>query len=87
MEFGADERAYLNQMQMLTTDSAGKEIFVGLTVEESCEYFELTRLDRLTHGDGRSGERYLDLHEKHERARRAVLLAEVSARYDTSSRH
>jgi hypothetical protein len=72
---------------MLSKDNAGNETFVGLTVEESQEYDEFIRLDRSTDGDGRSADRYLELHEKHERARLAVLAAESQAQHDTSPRH
>jgi hypothetical protein len=44
MEFDTGERAYLNEMRMLSTDNAGNEVVVGLTVEESKEYYGYTRL-------------------------------------------
>lgn len=87
MKFETHERDYLNEMRMLSTDNQGNEIFVGLTVEESEEYFKLTRLDGRDSGDAQARSRYLTLYEKHERARLAVLGAEVAARHDTSPRH
>jgi len=87
MEFDAGERAYLNEMRMLSTDSAGNEIFVGLTVEESKEYYMYTRLHYNHRGNEESMDRYLALNDKHELARQAVLGAEVDAREDKSSRH
>ena len=84
MKFGVDEREYLNEMRILTTDNAGNEIFVGLTVEESREYYELTRLDRRVKGDSEARDRQLVLNEKHETERVAKLGAEAAARQDTS---
>lgn len=87
MEFEASERAYLNDMRMLSTDNKGREVFVGLTIEESEEYFLLTRLDSNNDGDREKRDRYLELYEKHETARLAVLGAENAARRDPSPRH
>lgn len=77
MEFDAGERAYLNEMRMLSTDNGGNEIFVGLTVEESSEYYEYTRMRPGTAGDSDATDRYLELNDKHELARHAVLAAEM----------
>jgi hypothetical protein len=88
MEFDAGKRAYLNEMRMLSTDSAGNEIFVGLTVEESREYSRyINDLRPGSAGDSEAADRYLELHEKHESARRAVLLAENEARHDKPPLH
>lgn len=87
MDFEAGERAYLNEMRMLSTDNTGNEIFVGLTFEESKEYFKLTRLESRDSSDVAARHRYLELYEKHEKARLAVLGAEVGAQHDTSPRH
>lgn len=80
MEFDAGERAYLNEMRMLSTDNAGNEIFVGLTVDESQEYYRFTRLHHRDNGDSAATERYLALNGKLEAARFAVLNAEIDAR-------
>jgi hypothetical protein len=82
MEFDTGERAYLNEMRMLSTDSAGNEIFVGLTVEESKEYYQFTRLHHRDNGDMAATDRYLALNAKLEAARFAVLNAEIDARED-----
>ena len=42
MEFEASERAYLDEMRMLSIDNAGNEIFVGLDVAESAEFYKFT---------------------------------------------
>jgi hypothetical protein len=87
MEFDAGERAHLTEMRSLSTDNAGNEIFVGLTVQESQEYYRFTRLHHRSNGDSAATDRYLELNEKHERARLAVLGAEVDSRHDMTSRH
>jgi hypothetical protein len=86
VEFSAEERAYLNDMRMLSTDDMGNEVFVGLTITESHEYYQLTQLDRRTDGDGRSANRYLELYGKHEKARMRVLGAEIAARHNAPVR-
>lgn len=87
MNFGDGERAYLHEMRMISTDNAGNEVFVGLTVAESAEYYTFTRLNQRPDRGDEGRDRYLELHEKHERTRLAILAAEVSARHDTSPRH
>lgn len=84
MEFSDDERAYLNEMRKLSTDNAGNEIFVGLTVEESEEYYRFTRLSYSYKGDHEELDRAVKLGDKHEAARFTVLGAEMSARDDKS---
>jgi hypothetical protein len=87
MEFDTGEREYLDWMRMLSTDNAGNEIFVGLTVDESREYYAYTRPYHQFNGDSDAQERYLKLNEKMQRARFAVMGAEIVARDDKSPRH
>ena len=68
------DRDVLNEMRALSTDSEGREILVGLTIEETVFYMEYVR-NRMQ-GHSQNGARYLELHEKHECARFAVLGAE-----------
>jgi len=87
MEFATGEREYLEWMRMLSTDNAGNEIFVGLTVEESREYYKFSRPYHRFNGDSDAKDRYLELNAKMQRARFAVLGAESAARQDNSLRH
>lgn len=87
MEFNASERAFLDEMRKLSTDNKGNVIFVGLTVEESQEYYKYTRPEFSHKGNSATLDRYLELHDKHEAARFAVLGAEMAAREDKSTRH
>jgi hypothetical protein len=67
------ERAYLNEMRAITTNPQGQEVLVGLTEEETAFYMTHTR-QFLTERRDRDGKaRYLELHDKHERGRFAVL--------------
>ena len=75
-EFTEAERAYKTEMRAITKDSQGREVLVGLTIEETVFYMEYVRNRMQGHNDSQNGARYLELHEKHERARFAVLGAE-----------
>ncbi|RYG97873.1 MAG: hypothetical protein EON58_08670 [Alphaproteobacteria bacterium] len=86
-DFTDSERAYLMEMRMLTTDSSGQEILVGLTSEETNFYVNFSRLSRSGDEDPDDTERYLELNEKHERARFEVIGAEAQLRVEDPSRH
>ncbi|AYN94418.1 hypothetical protein EAW52_10830 [Pseudomonas sp. LTJR-52] len=81
------QRQYMNELRMLTTDLEGNEVIVGLTVEESKKYLLLNPLMQDSHQSDEEGDEYLRLHEKHEIARREMVLAENEARRNTSPRH
>ena len=86
--FSDDERAYLTEMRGITTDSSGREILVGLTLDETAFYIEYARASILgLSRDQEQSDRYLELHEKHERARLAILAAENQLRVDNPQRH
>ena len=80
-----EQRADLTEIRALAVDSQGREIFVGLTFEESVFYVEhgrrrfagedTSRADRL---------RYLELAEKHDSA---VVAAEIERRNENPPRH
>lgn len=83
MEFDPHERAYLLDMRLLTTDLEGRDVFVGLSVEESEEYFAFTRPGGTDLRPGEDweqqharGERYLELHDKMEKAKFELIAAE-----------
>lgn len=82
------DRAYLNELRALSTDSFGNEIFVGLTLEESIRFAVLSKRGLMS--GNRSfddGEEYLALHDKHEMARMRVLAAEHVARTESPTKH
>jgi hypothetical protein len=71
------DRPYLLETRALTTDERGREIFVGLTYDESLEF--------AGYHDGRPQtdddfSRYTELFSKHETARLRVIFAENEAR-------
>lgn len=74
--FNDADRDFFNEMRALSTDSEGREILVGLTIEETVFYMEYARNRMQGHNDFQNGARYLELHVKHEHARFAVLGAE-----------
>jgi hypothetical protein len=57
-------RKLLREQKALSTDSAGKETFVGLTREESESYIELMKSNSPTDSDN-----FIDLERKHTAAR------------------
>jgi hypothetical protein len=78
----------LTEMRGISTDTQGREILVGLTHDESQEYvvYLNARLaNRQTSIE--AGDRYVELNNKYESARLAVLGAEIAAREHTSQRH
>jgi len=79
------EQNYLLEMRALSTDSQGRDIFVGLTSEESERYHFLS--NPLRHGTYEENEEYLSLNAKHENARHQVLAAEHIKRTESPSMH
>jgi hypothetical protein len=86
-EFTEDERAHLTEMRAITKDSQGREVLVGLTLDETVIYMAYHRKIRTGEHDSEGGEVYLELHNKHERARLAVIGAEHILRTENPSRH
>lgn len=86
--FTESERAYLSEMRAITTDGHGREVLVGLTLEETAWYVAYSKA-RLTgeHREPEDGKEYLELYDKHERARLQVLGAEIEARNENPTRH
>jgi hypothetical protein len=78
LKLSTTERDHLEWNRGLTTDSDGDEILRGLNLAESVEYLDLTKRERP--GDAKSRDRFLELHSRHEFARRSVIVAEVDAR-------
>ena len=67
-------RAYMEVTRALSTDIEGREVLVGLSVEETKDYLEM--LDRKS-DNFTEDERFTALHKKHELARLAVISAEI----------
>ena len=89
VELGDSERAYMVEMRMLTTDALGQETMVGLTPDEADFYILYARARGSGSGshDAESRDRYLELHDKHERARLTLLMAENELRIDRPTRN
>jgi hypothetical protein len=83
MNFTEAERFYLEDMRALSTDGEGREVFIGLSAEESAEFYEFTRIEAIERSKtSEERDRYLELHEKHEKARLQIVAAEIEARHD-----
>ena len=76
---------YLEEMRALARDGEGRLCLVGLSFDETGEYFKFSD-DRVndSFSDAASRHvaqtRYLELDEKHELQRKRVLFAEIEAR-------
>lgn len=79
------EKNYLLEMRALSTDPQGRDIFVGLTADESERYHFLS--NPLRHGTYEENEEYLAFNQKHEQARHQVLAAEHIKRTEAPSLH
>lgn len=83
--FTDDERA--THSGDITTDAQGREILVGLTLDETAEFIEDARNFLAgKRGSPRQEERYLELHEKHHLALVRVIAAENQLRIDKPTR-
>ena len=87
IEFSDAERAYLNEMRMLTTDANGQDVFVGLTPDETDFYVSYSRLSLAGTANPDDADRYLELNEKHEQARLSIIGAEAELRVEKPPRH
>ena len=87
-----NERLWHTEMKGLSTDAAGNEILVGLTVEESIFLLEYVRV-RAERGPGYREYRnahfakYTELQNKHDIARLQVLQAESARKRDDPTAH
>jgi len=83
-------RPYLEFMRMLARDDEGREVLVELTYGETEWYFAYLD-DKFGTDEGRTRktvaqesadrDRYLELHDRHERLRLEIVMAEVEARH------
>ena len=67
-EISADELAFHEESGAIESDSKGRRVLVGLTFDETRWFLRQSHLLLGRHRSDRV--RYLDLHQKHERAMR-----------------
>lgn len=72
-EFTESERASLKEMRALSTDGQGREVLIGLTLEETERYMAHSRAFLSKNRDRENRKIYLKLNEKHERARLEII--------------
>ena len=82
LDLSDSEREQLTEMRALSYDSDGREVFIGLTQEETIRYLQHRRKFRTGQRDREARAEYLQLHDKHERARLQVLGMEHTLRSD-----
>lgn len=83
----AERQAHLKEMRAIAEDNDGNEVLVGLTVEETSLYLNYVKQRVFGDADPNDGERYIQLHDKHEKARFSVLGAEHILRTEKPSIH
>jgi hypothetical protein len=66
--FTDEERATLTEFRAITRDERGREVLVGLTLEETAFYMAHVK-QRRTLPNREAQKRYLELDKKHELAR------------------
>lgn len=86
-KFTDTERAFFTEMRAIAVDANGQSVLIGLTEAETQFYLTYSRGRLSGVDDLAGGERYLELHDKHERSRLAVIVAEVQLRNDGPTRH
>lgn len=77
LDLTKEQRWYLREIHALTTDSAGREVLVGLTRDESIEYLRHQQTRQSLRDEGRRPEpeerdRFSALRDRHEQARLQV---------------
>lgn len=81
LKFQPGAREYLSEIGALSVGRDGREVFVGMTMEESIwyqNYVEESFSGTANRVDG-SQEKYLELQDKHETARLRVIDSEHQA--------
>ena len=72
-EFSPSERNYLEELRALGKDTNGREVLIGLTFEETAWYVIQSHTILGRHRADRV--RYVELHDKHEKALRKLQAA------------
>jgi hypothetical protein len=87
-EFSDSERVWHTEMRGISTDEQGREVLVGLTMEETVFYVTRTRNrgSGVRDSDPGNRARFLELGQKHERARLQVIGAEIELRRENPPR-
>jgi hypothetical protein len=92
--FTDEERIPLVMARALSKDEEGREVLVGLTLDETSFVMERRRRFLAAIGTGErdrrdpaSRDRFRELSEKHEKARLAVIGAEIDLRNENPTRH
>jgi hypothetical protein len=86
-DLSAERIAHLNEMRAIGEDEHGQKVLVGLTLEETSFYLSFVEQSLIGDTDPEDGDRYLELDNKHEKARFDVLGAEHVLRTEKPSKH
>lgn len=78
------------EMLAIGVDAQGREVLVGLTYEETTEYFDYQKQRLSGHRSPNhivDRRRWLDLYQKHERVRLQILAAEIAREIHKPTSH
>jgi hypothetical protein len=81
----AEERAFLQDLTALSSDSSGNEVYAGLNLDESGRYRILS--NSLHENTFEENDEFLALQEKHDFVRFKILDAEYLRRVEKQSHH
>ena len=80
-----EERAFLQELAGLSSDSRGNEIYVGLNLDESERYRVLSNSSH--ENTFKEKDEYLALQDKHDFVRFQILDTEYARRVEKQSQH
>jgi len=86
-KFTDSERKYLTELRAISKDREGREVLVGLTLEETEFYIQFGRSIVPGEKKHEEADRYLKLNQKHEQARMEVISTENLLRTDNITLH
>ncbi len=79
------EREYLKEIRALTVDKEGREVYAGLTLDESILYQKILNIMLTERNDHEILKTYNELHDKHEKSRMDIIATEVYIRNEKPS--
>lgn len=85
--FTDEERKYLIEMRAIRKNIDGTEVLVGLDPEETAFYMEYTKKCIAGEDNHQDTDRYIELHDKHEKARLTAIALEIELRKEDPTFH
>ena len=86
-DFTDEERKYLIEMRAIRTNIDGTEVLVGLDPYETDFYMKYSKKCIAGEDNHKDRDRYLELHDKHEKARLIVIAIGIELREEDPTFH